>query len=118
MPNNKGTTVFATNLKYYIEMSGKEQKQICADLKIPESSLSDYVRGKSMPRYKNIEVFAKYFGVELSDLLLDGEKNAKSEQKKLLFKQWEARFPDVIWTKEEVKEILQFAEFVLAKRRE
>lgn len=114
----KDRTLFSKNLKYYIDISGKDQKQICNELGIPESTFSGYATGRFMPRYKTIEKIADYFGVKMSDLVLEEEKKAPTEQIKLIAATWEQNFSGVLFTTEELKEIFDFAKYVLTKRRE
>lgn len=109
---------FSKNLKYYVEMSGKDQKEISAALGIPESTFSCYVTARAIPRYRTIEKIADYFGVKMSDLILEKEKEASEEQTKIISAAWNKEFPDVVFTKEEIKEIFDYARYVLAKRRE
>ena len=50
IPIEEQKLIFAQNLQKYIRMSGKEQKQICADLGINEPTFSQWVNGISFPR--------------------------------------------------------------------
>lgn len=108
--------IFARNLKHFITLSGKEQKQICADLKVPESSMSDYVRGKSIPRYRTIERIAAYFGVKMSDMMLENAPDNSQTHQRFIYKLWIEKFPDVKWTIEETQELIQYGEYILSKR--
>lgn len=112
----KENAVFAKNLKGYIDISGKEQKQICADLGIPESSMSDYVRGKSMPRYKTIDTIASYFGVKMSDLMMEAEIDYATAHQKKMNKLWQNHFANIAWTNEEIEELIKFGKYILSRR--
>ena len=61
--------VFSTNLKRYIEMSGKTRRDIARELGLKESSLNGWCRGEYYPRIDNIEILADYFGCFKSDLI-------------------------------------------------
>lgn len=112
----KENAIFARNLREYIAVSGREQKQICADLGIPESSMSDYVRGKSIPRYKTIDAIAEYFGVRMSDLMIESEFDYNTAHQQRINKLWIDSFPDVVWTADEVNELIQFGKYLISKR--
>ena len=59
--------VLATNLKKYIERSGKDRQTIAKDLGLPYSTLTDWVNGNKYPRINNIEKLAVYFGVSKAE---------------------------------------------------
>lgn len=110
--------IFATNLKYYVELSNKDQRTICKELGLPEASLSNYLTGKSIPRYKTILMLADYFGISMTDLIKKGDKKEDSEeQKKLSLKMWNDAFSAVSFTEDEMAEIIQFGQYVLSKRK-
>ena len=62
-------TVFAKNLKYYVNLHGKTQTDICRDLNFKVSTFSDWVNANSYPRIDKIEMMANYFGIQKSDLI-------------------------------------------------
>lgn len=72
---NKET--LAKNLRKYINMSGKDRKEIAIDLGLPYSTLTDWVNANKYPRINNIEKMADYFGVSKSDLIEDFEQKQK-----------------------------------------
>lgn len=61
--------IFSKNLSYLIAQSGKQQKEIAKDLKIPYTTFHTWVRGTSMPNAAKIQTLAEYFGVLKSELL-------------------------------------------------
>lgn len=63
--------VFAKNLSKHIKRSGKDRKEIAADLKLPYSTITDWVNGNKYPRINNIEKLAVYFKVSKSELIED-----------------------------------------------
>lgn len=69
--------IFATNLRKYIAISGKDRKEIARALGFPYSTLTDWVNGNKYPRINNIEKMADYFGVSKSDLIEDFEQKKK-----------------------------------------
>lgn len=63
--------VMAQNIKYYMNLHNKTQKEICKDLEIAETTFSGWVRAITYPRIDKIEKMANYFGIEKSDLVED-----------------------------------------------
>lgn len=61
--------IFAKNLKMYMELNNKTQKEVCKDLNFSESTFSDWINAKSYPRMNKIEALSKYLGCQKSDLI-------------------------------------------------
>lgn len=64
--NNK---VMAENIKRLMELTGKTRSDLCKDLNIAYTTISDWINGKTYPRIDKIELLANYFGVEKADLV-------------------------------------------------
>lgn len=78
--NNK--SIFAKNLRMYMEQSGKSRKDICRDLGFSYYTFTDWVNGKKYPRMDKVEMLANYFGIQKSDLIeekLTEEKEKDNE---------------------------------------
>lgn len=67
--------VFAENLNYYMNKSGKNQSDLISDLGLNKSTISTWCNGVKMPRMGTIQTLADYFGVMKSDLI--EEKSVK-----------------------------------------
>lgn len=73
-------TVMAKNLTYYVERSGKTQKELSEIVGVATSTFNDWMKGKKYPRIDKIEILANYFGILKSDLIEDkDQKNSPSE---------------------------------------
>ena len=70
--------IFASNLLYYMESSGKTRSEICDNLGIAYSTFSEWVSGRKYPRIDKIELLANYFGIQKSQLI--ERRNGESEQ--------------------------------------
>lgn len=72
--------IFSTNLNRKMEEAKKTRRDISEALSISYYTVTDWVKGKKMPRMDKVEVLAKYFGCLISDLI-EEEKNSpqKSE---------------------------------------
>lgn len=75
--------VFGRNLSRYLDMWGKEQKEVAEAIGVSTSVFSDWVRGKTYPRIDKIEKLANYFGIQKSDLIEIKEEKKSPEEPKL-----------------------------------
>jgi transcriptional regulator with XRE-family HTH domain len=69
MSNIGNKEVMSENLKYYMDFYNKDRYDICDDLGIKYTTLTDWVNGNVYPRIDKIELLANYFGVQKSDLI-------------------------------------------------
>ena len=63
--------VFAKNLRRLLDLKGKQPADIVRDLKIPFSTVSNWINGEKYPRMGKVEMLADYLGVQKSDLTED-----------------------------------------------
>lgn len=61
--------ILSKNLKYYIEKSGKDRRELADIWGFPYSTVSEWVNGRKYPRIDRIEIMADYFGILKSDLI-------------------------------------------------
>lgn len=71
MSNLGNKEVMAKNLRYYVERSGKTQKEMCDILDVSTSTFNDWMNARSYPRIDKIEILANYFKILKSDLIED-----------------------------------------------
>lgn len=76
-------SVLAKNLTYYVDRSGKSQKELSEIVGVATSTFNDWMKGKKYPRIDKIEMLANYFGILKSDLIEDREKNIPSDKVEL-----------------------------------
>lgn len=62
---------FTKNLKFYMDKFEKNQKEMAEIVGVSAPTFHDWLKGKKMPRMKNVQKLADYFGVSLSDLIED-----------------------------------------------
>lgn len=74
--------VFAKNLKYYMERSGKTQKELAAVVGVSAPTFSEWLKGKKFPRIDKIEKLSQYFGILKSDLIEDKTAEHREMQQK------------------------------------
>ena len=63
--------IFSRNLKRLLDMNDKQAVDIVRDLKIPFSTVSNWINGQKMPRMGKIEMLADYLHCDKSDLIED-----------------------------------------------
>ena len=76
--------IMAKNLKYYIEKSGKDRRELAETWGFPYSTLSEWVNGRKYPRIDRIEIMADYFGIQKSDLIEEKLTEEKEKDNDIL----------------------------------
>lgn len=61
--------IFSTNLQRKMEEAGKTRRDICEALDFSYYTVTDWVKGKKMPRMDKVEALANYFNCLISDLI-------------------------------------------------
>lgn len=74
--------ILSQNLKYFIEKSGKDRRQLAEIWGFPYSTVTEWVNGKKYPRIDRIEIMANYFGILKSDLIENKTKEHRETQEK------------------------------------
>lgn len=69
MSNIGNKETMAKNLKYYIEKSGKDRRELADIWGFPYSTVTEWINGRKYPRIDRIEIMADYFGILKSDLI-------------------------------------------------
>ena len=78
MSNLGNKEVFAKNLAYYLERSGKDQKEVAEVVGVAPSTFNEWMKAKKYPRIDKIEMLANYFGILKSDLIEEANENGYS----------------------------------------
>ena len=82
MSNIGNREVFAKNLAYYLERSGKTQKELSEIVGVSKSTFNDWMKAKKYPRIDKIEIMADYFRILKSDLIEEKTEEHREMQKK------------------------------------
>ena len=107
--------IFAKNLSYYVERSGKTQKEIAEILDVSPASFNNWIKGVKYPRIDKIEQLANYFGILKSDLIEEKKEtatengNGLSKSKKQLLAFAES------CSEEDAEKLLQMMQILLGK---
>ena len=108
--------IFAKNLSYYVERSGKTQKEIAEILNVSPASFNNWIKGVKYPRIDKIEMLANYFGILKSDLIEEKKEtvtnngNGLSDSKKQLIALAES------CSEEQSEKLLQMMQILLGKK--
>ncbi len=78
MSNIGNKEIFARNLAYYLEKSGKDQKEMAEIVGVAPSTFNEWMKAKKYPRIDKIQMLADYFGVQMSDLIEEGREKGHS----------------------------------------
>ena len=81
MSNIGNKEILAANLKYYIERSGMDRKELAEIWGFPYSTVTEWINAKKYPRIDRIEIMANYFGILKSDLIEEKPAEHKEMQK-------------------------------------
>lgn len=73
--------VFAQNLRYYIDRSGKDRRELAEIWGFPYSTISEWINARKYPRIDRIEIMADYFGIQKSDLI---EEKVQEQEKPVI----------------------------------
>ena len=76
--------ILSKNLKYYIERSGKDRRELAETWGFPYSTVTDWINGKKYPRIDRIEIMADYFGILKSDLIEEKLTEEKEKDNDIL----------------------------------
>jgi len=68
MTDKEQKMIFSENLNRYIKRSGKQQKEIAADIDVAPTTFGNWCTGLAMPKYGTIRKLAEYFNCNVSDL--------------------------------------------------
>jgi transcriptional regulator with XRE-family HTH domain len=78
MSNLGNKEIFAKNLAYYLERSGRDQKEVAEVVGVAPSTFNEWMKAKKYPRIDKIEMLANYFGILKSDLIEEASENGYS----------------------------------------
>lgn len=79
MANEWPKKVFARNLTLYMEMTGKNQKEIAEIAGVAAPTVNEWLKEKKFPRVDKLQRLADYFGILKSDLIEDKPEEEKTK---------------------------------------
>ena len=61
--------ILANNLKRYLQLTGKNQKEVAAAIGVQPSTFCDWMNLRAYPRPGKVQALADYFGIKKADLV-------------------------------------------------
>lgn len=61
--------IMADNILYYMNLNGKTRNDLCRDLGFKYTTVTGWLTAEKYPRIDKIEIMARYFGINKSDLV-------------------------------------------------
>lgn len=113
MSNIGNKEAFAKNLSYYLELCGRDQKEVAAQIGVAPSTFNEWIKAKKYPRIDKIEMLANYFGILKSDLI--EEKNKVISSRSTTIDKITLLLETA--TNEQKEEVLRFIQFSLRNRK-
>ncbi len=75
--------IFAKNLRYFMELKGITQADICRELNIPSATMSNWFTGQRYPRIDKMQQLADMLGVSYSMLTTEAGLQDYDDQQRL-----------------------------------
>lgn len=82
MGNEWSKKVLAKNLKHYMQVAGKTQKELAEVAGVSAPTFNEWINEKKYPRIDKIQKLADYFGILKSDLIEEKGEDYSEMQKK------------------------------------
>jgi transcriptional regulator with XRE-family HTH domain len=76
--------IFAKNLRYYMGVSGKNQKELAEVAGVSAPTFNEWINAKKFPRIDKIQKLADYFGILKSDLIEEKLTEEKEKDNDLM----------------------------------
>lgn len=103
--------IFAKNLRYYLSISGKTQKELAQIIGVSAPTMHEWCKGKKTPRMDKVEKLANYFGILKSDLIEDKQKQPIQDELSIKKKEFIKRVSEMTDAQlERLEQILDLVE--------
>lgn len=76
--------ILARNLKYYMDKTDKDRRELAKIWGFPYSTVSEWINARKYPRIDRIEIMADYFGIQKSDLIEEKLTEEKEKDNDLM----------------------------------
>ena len=120
MPEN-AREIFVRNLRYFMDMKGITQADICRELEVSSATVSDWCTGKKYPRVDKLQRLADLLNVRFSSLTTEGGLQDYEDQIRLEALHQDPRLGLLFdrsrkMSHEDVEFMLQMADRILKER--
>lgn len=86
MANESLNKIFSDNLNYWLNARGKTQADLARYMNVSTATTSDWCNANKIPRTDKLVQISRWLMIELSDLIMEKEKEELSEFEKVLFR--------------------------------
>lgn len=69
MSDEEQKRILSKNLRYYLEINNKTQKEVADAIGVSTQTFNTWCMGIAVPRIGKVELLARYFGILKSDLI-------------------------------------------------
>lgn len=107
MGTKSSRKIFSENLQRLMRNKNVDQKELAEDIGVTQPIISNWIKETKYPRIKRIQTLADYFNVPKSELTEENYVVSKNQISAHIT-------PDV--TKDEMREIINFIEYIKSKR--
>lgn len=76
MTDNEQKKIFVKNLKYYMTLTQKTQKEIADAIGVSPQTFNTWYKGIALPRMGKVQLLADYFNINKSDLIEEKTRRA------------------------------------------
>lgn len=105
--------VMAENIQFYMAQKQKNRMDLCHDLDLRYTTLTDWINGNKYPRIDKIEKMANYFGITKADLVEKREdKKEPTEQMKAALFGGDGEVTEEMWD-----EVKAYAKYIKERKR-
>ena len=115
MNTNDFNKRFGKRLTYYLEQSGKMQKDLCDYLNVGKSTVSNWCKGLKSPRMNKVDEICRYLNITRTHLMGSDEELAQleneNEEQEMLEK-----FNKL--SESQQKQLINYAEFLLQQQKD
>lgn len=112
IPDSTNKQIMADNIKYYMDQKHKTRIQMCQDLDLHYTTLTDWINGNKYPRIDKIEKMAHYFKISKADLVEQRSGRNDLEGLKVALFGGDGEVTDEMWD-----EVKAYAEFIKERKK-
>lgn len=107
--DDKLKNIVAMNIKHYRDLKNETSTELAEQIGVSQSTISDWERGQKMPRSGSMQKIADHFEISMDDLV--SSQNISKPKADLI-----AAHIDENASPEEVKQILDYIDYIKSKR--
>lgn len=80
MDDTQQKKIFAQNLRYYLDLNNKSQKEVADAIQVSPQTFNTWTQGIAIPRMGKVQLLADYFHIKKTDLIDKHNEITSDEQ--------------------------------------